>query len=241
MVTVTLPVRMRTTLTPLGASSQSLVFCPFTGETKSLAHCQACPHCDGLEVDPADWDSMFRCTRPIADLAPVDAAEPSVIWWTPSEGAESARGARTPVGEAMRREVVSVTQDLPLAELLATLVERGYGGAPVVDSRGRPLGIVSKTDLLIPRNGRDDHLDLDQLEGMIVADVMTPFAYTFPENAPISQAAAFMAFKRVHRLPIVSATGKLVGMVSSLDILRWLGDNDGYRAPASLTRRGGSR
>ena len=241
MVTVTLPVRRRTVLSPDGRLSQSVVFCPFSGETKDMAHCQRCNYCDGLEIDSGDWDTMLRCTRPAEDIQPADAAQPSVIWWTPSESAQSGRGAKTPVGEAMRREVISVTQDLPLSELLTTLLEYGYGGAPVVDSRGRPLGIVSKTDLLSLHDEHDDHLDLDHLEGTTVADVMTPFAYTFPESAPISQAAAFMAFKRVHRLPIVSATGELVGMVSSLDILRWLGDNDGYRVPDQLVRRPGRR
>ena len=235
MVTVTLPVRRRTTLTADGVEADSLVFCPFSGETKSMTDCQSCPACDGLEIDADDWDSMLRCTKPAEELAPVNAAEPTMLWWTPSEGAQTGPGAKTPVGDAMRREVVSVTQDLPLGRLLRMLLERGFGGAPVVDHRRRPLGMVSKTDLLVAP-GDSDHLDLDLLEGGVVADVMTPFSYTFPETAPISQAAAFMAYKRIHRLPIVSATGELAGMVSSIDVLRWLGDKDGYRIPGPLVR-----
>jgi CBS domain-containing protein len=61
---------------------------------------------------------------------------------------------------------------------------------------------------------------------------MTPVTFVLPENASIAQAAALMAYEGVHRIPVVSCSGDIVGLVSSLDVLRWLGQASGYLVPA---------
>ncbi len=67
-----------------------------------------------------------------------------------------------------------------------------------------------------------------------------PKAFTLPASATLSRAAALMAFEGIHRVPVVSTDGRVVGIVSSLDVARWLARNDGYIAPgsASLARSG---
>jgi CBS domain-containing protein len=64
--------------------------------------------------------------------------------------------------------------------------------------------------------------------GATVGDIMTPVTFTLTEDASVSRAAALMAFERVHRVPVVDAGGKVVGIVSALDVLGWLGREDGY-------------
>ena len=54
-------------------------------------------------------------------------------------------------------------------------------------------------------------------------------------GAPLTLAAAVMAIEQVHRLPVLAPGGAVVGVLSALDLLRWLAEADGYRA-ARATR-----
>jgi CBS domain-containing protein len=65
---------------------------------------------------------------------------------------------------------------------------------------------------------------------------MLALAFSLDERATIAQAAAMMAIEDLHHVPIVSVEGRLIGVVSSLDIVRWLARNDGVisnRPPSS--------
>lgn len=59
------------------------------------------------------------------------------------EGAEA-----TTVREAMSTPAVTTTADTTVAEAARTLCRRGFKRLPVVDADGRPVGIVSRADLL---------------------------------------------------------------------------------------------
>ena len=67
-----------------------------------------------------------------------------------------------------------------------------------------------------------------------VSDIMMPMVFTLPDDAPIAKAAALMAYEGVHRIVVVDEKGCVVGVVSTLDISRWLGWCAGY----SVGRRG---
>ena len=124
------------------------------------------------------------------------------------------------VSTVMTNDVVCVSEDLTIEELATLFLERGISGAPVVDSQGYPLGVVSKTDIV-----RDTY---EAGGGATVQDIMTPLTFKLYEHAALSQAAALMAYEGVHRVPVVSEQGRVVGILSSLDVMRWLALNDGY-------------
>lgn len=132
--------------------------------------------------------------------------------------------AATAVGEIMQRDVVCVPPDLDLDRLVALLVEHGIGGAPVVDE-GRPIGVVSKTDVVrVCSESRPR-------SNVRVRDIMMPLSFKLTESASISQAAALMAYEGVHRVVIVGMAGDVVGILSSLDVLRWVAQHSGYVVP----------
>ena len=54
---------------------------------------------------------------------------------------------------------------------------------------------------------------------MTVAEVMTPVVVTLAEDALITEAAQIMIEKRIHRIPVVSESGRVVGIVSAVDLL----------------------
>jgi CBS domain-containing protein len=59
---------------------------------------------------------------------------------------------------------------------------------------------------------------------------MTGVSFTLGEGALVSQAAALMSLERVHRIPVVDPMGRVVGILSALDVLYWLACETGYVA-----------
>ena len=90
-------------------------------------------------------------------------------------------------------------------------------------NEGRPLGVASKTDVL--RGLGSDDADAR------AADIMTPVTLAMPEHASIARAAALMAYEKVHRVVVIGPRGNVVGLVSTIDVLRWLAREDGYAIP----------
>lgn len=218
------------------------VRCPGQDRSMALERCLACADSGGMAQDPGARGDWLWCRNPVAG------------------GEAPARGSpaeRTPVHSVMTARVTAVRPDVSLESLTELLLDLGIGGAPVVDDAGRPVGVVSKTDLLRERFERGDTAEADlrrrpgapgrvevgpgfhaeDLPRATVSDVMTRAAFTISEKAPISQAAALMAFEGVHRVPVVSEDGRVSGIVTTLDLLRWLAQVEGYLLPGTGTRK----
>lgn len=237
-----LSIHKRTTLRGNGdVLLERTVHCPRQGGSVDLADCLRCPQCQGAERIDAGEPAALNCdhdgTR-VEDL--VAAAGPALA---------ATRAARIPVSAIMTAGVVCVQGDLSADALAALLLARGFNGAPVVDEKGRAIGIVSGTDLVRQRHeaerfaerqapqvrqrravehdfGRGD--DAGRTTPTTAADVMTPIAFALPESATIAEAAAIMSFEGVHRVPVVSPSGQVAGILSSLDILGWLAEQAGW-------------
>ena len=124
---------------------------------------------------------------------------------------------RVPVTAIMTRDIVCARPELSVGALKELLVRNHIGCVPIVDDRGRPKGIVTKLDLL------------ERLEpAVLVSEVMMPLAITLNTHATIAHAAAMMALEDFHHLMVVGADHVLVGVVSTMDIVRWLARNDGF-------------
>ncbi|HYV65559.1 MAG TPA: CBS domain-containing protein [Myxococcales bacterium] len=212
-----LQVRSRQVVLAGGASVAELtVYCPFRQRSLRLEECEECAAYDGTAEGTGGEPIAIACTR----LSP--AAQVPQVAETVAQGALE----RTPVSRIMARHVICVQGDMTLRDLAAILVRRRISGMPVVDDEFRPLGIVSKSDLIrySVEEGRGDAAETDDIgdAGGCVARVMTPAVATLGERASVLEAAAIMAEQRIHRLPIVGRDGRIVGVVSSLDVLAWI-------------------
>lgn len=156
---------------------------------------------------------------------------------------------RTPLWQVMDTRVVCVRADVGTDSLTAMLFSCDLHSVPVVDDVGRPVGVVSRSDLLRhrregeaepplrlagPYGGHGDYLGPGfhaDVAAELVADVMMCLAFSLPETASLSRAAAVMAYEGVHQIPVVASDGKVVGLISSLDVVRWLAQHDGYLVP----------
>ncbi|HEY2783472.1 MAG TPA: CBS domain-containing protein [Fimbriiglobus sp.] len=121
--------------------------------------------------------------------------------------------------ELMTPEPVSLAESAGMDEAMAFVTERGYGAAVVIDDAGHPLGVVTKTDILVhakqhPAVGDDT---------TTVSDVMTPAVFSVREDATAKQVVEQMLLLNVHHLFVVDDEGVVVGVISPLDIVRRLG------------------
>jgi CBS domain-containing protein len=152
-----------------------------------------------------------------------------------------AEAERTPVSAIMRSDVETVTPDTSLETLTDLILRSGASSLPVVDQAGKVVGIVSKTDVLADRQLRGDTSEIDparvplrrgmsyaevglhvhEMEGT-VADVMRRSVLVLSESASLEEACALMAVNHVHGIPIVAPDGRVVGVVTSLDVLEWV-------------------
>jgi CBS domain-containing protein len=121
-----------------------------------------------------------------------------------------------PVTEIMARDLVCARPDISAKALTDLLVKHHIGCIPIVDDAGRPMGIVTKLDLV------------ERPEAITAADVMMPLAITLNQHATIAHAAAVMGLEDFHHVMVVGSDHLLIGVVSTMDIARWLARNDGF-------------
>jgi CBS domain-containing protein len=130
------------------------------------------------------------------------------------------------IADEMTNPVICVAPEVPLAEVGRLFIDQDIGGAPVVDPDGRPIGMVSRLDI-VRTLGSEGEAGGRDAGDMTAGDVMTPVVFTLPETTPMTRAAALMAHDYLHRLPVVDKDGVVVGIVTSSDFLRWMGDRYG--------------
>lgn len=147
------------------------------------------------------------------------------------------------VVDVMNPHVMQVRPASSLKELVGLLIGHDYRAVPVVDEADRLVGIVTNSDL-VERGGLAMRLELlstasrdiiqHELEaltanGRTAADVMTRDVITAQPDMSVLDAARRMADRHLKRLPVVDASGHLLGIVSRVDLLRTVAQ--GYPAP----------
>jgi CBS domain-containing protein len=129
------------------------------------------------------------------------------------------------IGEVMQREVLAVSCDLSLLELEQILSERGISGAPVVSDTGGLMGIVSTTDVLRKLTSilesRSRSLR-EALASVRLYEIMTPQVLAVGPGEEVESVAGKMSEARVHRVIVTSDSGEILGIVTSLDLVRVL-------------------
>jgi CBS domain-containing protein len=120
--------------------------------------------------------------------------------------------------ELMTPNPVSIRECATVREAVELLTRRGISGAPVIDHAGRPVGVVSRADIVVhDREAPDPAADAER-----VRDIMTPAVFCVAPGAPASRVVREMIGLKVHRLFVVDDRGTLVGVISALDVLRHL-------------------
>jgi len=124
------------------------------------------------------------------------------------------------VADIMEPAVRTVTGDTPVSEVVISLADAQITGLPVVDGRGRVVGVVSTTDLIAAQaETRSSEERQILMEKTSVRDIMTPRPLTIESTAEVHEAARHMLYAEIRRL-LVEEDGVLVGVISQTDIVR---------------------
>jgi CBS domain-containing protein len=157
--------------------------------------------------------------------------------------------ART-AADLMTPNPASLRETATAREAAGFLTGQGVSDAPVVNAAGAPVGVLSRSELVIHDRARTDFpaarrrrgKDFGKFEEVHgeprgawrdfltgapeceaqVRDLMTPAVFTVRLEAPASQVVEDMLALRAHRLFVVDGDGALVGVVTAADVLRRL-------------------
>jgi CBS domain-containing protein len=120
--------------------------------------------------------------------------------------------------ELMTTNPVSVRENATVPQAVALLTDKGYHAAPVIDEAGRPVGVLSVSDLLAHHREKAGEPAVQTL----ARDLMTPAVFAVAPDASAAKVVADMLALNVHRLFVLDGTGTLIGVITALDVLRHL-------------------
>lgn len=144
------------------------------------------------------------------------------------------------VAEIMDREPATVSPDDDVRKVIDVLQTHDLPGLPVVDEARKVLGIVTESDLVISDEESDFHLPhyVNIMGGVVflestkhfeerakkafaatAADMMTADPITVGPDEPAEHAGRLISEKKHNRLPVVDDEGRLVGVVTRVDVL----------------------
>jgi CBS-domain-containing membrane protein len=124
--------------------------------------------------------------------------------------------------DLMSASPMSIQAEATVPEVVAALTGRGLSAAPVIDERGRPVGVVSRGDLLVHERERLRSADPSAADPARAADVMTPVVFSVAPDTPAHRVVEQMLTFHVHQVFVVDDNQVLVGYVTVLDVLRRL-------------------
>ncbi|MGH3435544.1 MAG: CBS domain-containing protein [Sciscionella sp.] len=110
-------------------------------------------------------------------------------------------------------DVVTVTPDTTVDQLLAALAERNIGAVVVVDGQA-VAGIVSERDVV-----RQLHANGPGVLAMSVSQIMSSPVVTCAPEDPLTQLMSIMTERRFRHLP-VTQDGRLIGIISIGDVVK---------------------
>lgn len=144
--------------------------------------------------------------------------------------------------DIMTRDVLIVSEDWTVPELARFLTDQSISGAPVTNGDGKLVGVVSVTDIAraagsatarwVEPNTLYHHegdlgaedlraLAIELAGDLTVGQIMTPVVFEVDIESSVSHVADTLVRGRIHRAFVVER-GKVVGVISALDLLRGL-------------------
>ena len=130
------------------------------------------------------------------------------------------------ISEIIKPNILVTESTVRLGDLCELLAEKNIGGVPVVDD-DQLVGIVTERDFALALAG--------SLSNETVGDIMVKDVITTTLGTPIESCSKIMVRNNLRRIPVVEED-KLVGIVTSTDIVRFFGDKEMF---ASMTSTSG--
>jgi CBS domain-containing protein len=178
-----------------------VVSCPRLGALRCAQACLSCGHGGPSRFDEDLVAEVIDC-----DVRPGTTVSTDELHSKPIQAVLA--------GEVCTRDIICAEMDAPIRALLRIFDEHAIAAVPILDHEGAVVGIVSPGDLSLAPDARS------------AADVMTRDPVQLLESTPITRAAAVMAFEGILHLPVVGWGGRVVGVLSPIDIVRFIVRSD---------------
>jgi CBS domain-containing protein len=142
--------------------------------------------------------------------------------------------------DMMTKNVVTATPDMEITQAARLLLENHFNGLPVVDDKGRLIGIICQDDLIVQQKKlplpslftffdglipltsyRSLEKEVDKIVASKVSQAMTSDPITIDPDTSLEDIATLMVSNNVHTLPVLEG-GRLVGIIGKEDVLRTL-------------------
>jgi len=127
------------------------------------------------------------------------------------------------VKNRMSSPVMTIAPDVPIADALAQMKKEKIRRYPVVDKKGKLIGIVSESDLLNASPSEATSLSVWEVNYLLskitIERVMCRDVITVDEDCPIEEAARIMADHKIGGLPVMQESN-VVGIITETDLFK---------------------
>jgi CBS domain-containing protein len=129
---------------------------------------------------------------------------------------------RLTVGDLMTPEVVVLDETTTLQEAIRTMVSKEIRHLPVVKDQ-KPIAVLSDRDVRMKVSDLVDPKERRRyMENTPVMAHASKPVTTATADMPVRDAAQIFVESRIGCLPVVDAQGRLIGIVTQTDLLKWL-------------------
>ena len=126
------------------------------------------------------------------------------------------------VSDLMSQEVLSISRTTTLQDAIRIMVQKGIRHLPVVED-GIAVAVLSDRDV---RMKVTDLFDPEERRRYLETTPVTQHAShpvtTATPDMLVAEAAKIFVESRIGCLPVVDGDGKMIGIVTQTDLLKWL-------------------
>lgn len=140
--------------------------------------------------------------------------------------------------DIMKKNVIFVTKNEKVKEIVSILMQNHISGVPVVDQNRQLIGIVTEKDLITKEKGLNISSYMEFIASILfidgeiqykgnyqnliyltAADIMSSPVYAVHLNATIDEIASIMVNRHINRIPVIDEEKRLVGIIGRGDLL----------------------
>lgn len=126
----------------------------------------------------------------------------------------------------MTKDVITVDPEASMMRAAKLMKEKNIRRLPVVDDKGKLLGMLSDRDVKEASPSKATTLDVHELYYLLseikVKNIMTPTPLTIRDTDTVVKCAAIMHDKKISGLPVLNEHGELVGIMTQNEVYRVL-------------------
>lgn len=126
------------------------------------------------------------------------------------------------INEWMTKDVITVDPEASMMRAAKLMKEKGIRRLPVVDDKGKVVGMLSDRDVKEASPSKATTLDVHELYYLLseikVKNIMTPNPLTIRDTDTVLKCAAIMHDKKISGLPVLNDKDELVGIMTQNEV-----------------------